>query len=546
MNVVFSNVDASIVFRESEFVTASIIGDMAVLKLTSMGSKERDFENVAKAYIELVKRARKEGVKRILIDLISNGGGLVVLSDFLQSLITKQYDPKELCLHYNKRVSRYWMKWVKSFGRGLQESTREYLKVLADLGKSMPLEVVRWYAKWQFMYLRGVLSASNEILGDAFGCVQTPLACDGLVTIKLSKVDACIDQVMKAATMEDILGVTERALESRSLIPNILLGSGDAGEAQGWYPFTGQEILDKATLKQFPHMKEYLDPETQQWGGRESNYSKRGIFQTCLFAAPTQSGLAWMVHEGFLTQDTAENVALHRDHPFEDIAVVTDGLAGSAASALPSKLMASGYSTLFTYGGRGDPDGIDTSGFAGGNVLEYEKWWPKVATAAELGMWLLPGSAWETYSQSINNAHDSLTPVYPYPMPLDAAVGTFNFNMMYVPEFSDDTSLPRQFYRLPAHKHYDEWPKELGSTCENVKELVGLYKKIHDEDWWAVRSDPIHLGKGWSSSCLPPATQRCCCNNATCSKPSPRVWPIDDVYSMPEPGACDADSGCYR
>ena len=64
--------------------------------------------------------------------------------------------------------------------------------------------------------------------------------------------------------------------------------------------------------------------------------------------------------------------------------VLTDGLAGSAASTFVTGLIASGFATAFTYGGNGGP--MDSTAFAGGNVEEYDGWWPKVAMAAEYGM----------------------------------------------------------------------------------------------------------------------------------------------------------------
>jgi len=144
-------------------------------------------------------------------------------------------------------------------------------------------------------------------------------------------------------------------------------------------------------------------------------------------------------------------------------------MGGSAASQLHSRLMANGTVTVFTYGGRGDPEGIDSSGFCGGNVLEYAAWWKSTAVAAELGMWLVPNSSWEAYSRQINATDPSqqpfYQPFYPYAMPIGSVSDRFNFNMMYVKEFSTNTSLPRQFYRLPAHKHFSLWPKRLDTTC---------------------------------------------------------------------------------
>ena len=50
-------------------------------------------------------------------------------------------------------------------------------------------------------------------------------------------------------------------------------------------------------------------------------------------------------------------------------------------------------------------------------------------------------------------------------MPLESQAARFNFNIMYLRELAEEEDesllLPRQYYRLPAHKHYEEWPKGL-------------------------------------------------------------------------------------
>jgi len=292
-------------------------------------------------------------------------------------------------------------------------------------------------------------------------------------------------------------------------------------------------------LQPFPHMSGLLEARTQHWGGQPGNYSKRGIFQSCLVSTVTDQNLLMLRRMNLINTSTYEMLKSARDHPFEEISILTDGLSGSAGSAFPSKLMMSGYATVFSYGGRGDPLGMDSSGFAGGNVLDYQEWWPLVAAAAEFGMFVLPNSTWEQHSRSTHDAFrpeaDS-TPVYPYPMPKAEAFASFNFNIMYVREFSDNTSLPRQFYRLPAHKHYAKWPKRLHYTCSNTNELLSMYKQVHDEDWWAVRESPQYLNNGWSDTCIPAGSKRCCCGQATCSIPGPRSWP--STVSFPPVGLC--------
>merc|ERR1712232_1327770 len=132
-------------------------------------------------------------------------------------------------------------------------------------------------------------------------------------------------------------------------------------------------------------------------------------------------------------------------------------------------------------------------------------------------MWLLPNKPWEQLSLSLDLSHEEdgrPRVLYPHPMPLKRANARFNFNMMYIKEFGvegDSTMLPRQFYRLPAHKQYSHWPKLLSSSCANPVELLSLYRQIRSEDWFQLRRHPQFLGQGWSQECIPNEAQRECC-----------------------------------
>jgi len=517
---------------EAELATALIIGDMAVLKLTSMGTKPTDMNDVLMTFAKLAKAAKEHGVKRLLVDIIGNSGGLVLLGELLQSLVTKEYDPKESCGRYDKRVSSYWREWILSFGKGLNDSVENQMRVYTELAETEPLEVVRWYARWQFEYLLGIVKSSNKVLVNAFGK-------DSNVIVSESRVRTLLSRVKSAMTKRTLLRIVWSALAQRKFIPKAIYGVDDFGKEQGWFPFTGGEICDKNTLKKFPHMSGLLEPRTQHWGGRLGNYSKRGIFCFCVHSTATGNSLKMLRRHRLINGSTYAMLESVLDHPFEDVAMISDGLAGSAGSTFASKLMASGYVTVFTYGGRGDPLGMDSSGYSGGNVLHYQEWWPLVASAAEFGMFLLPNSSWEQYSRrpldALRPEADS-SPMYPYAMPGASAFASFNFNIMYLREYSDDTSLPRQFYRLPAHRHYSKWPKNLKYTCSNTNALFSMYRLVHDEDWWAVRGSPQYLNNGWSETCIPEGSKQCCCDRATCSVPGPPSWPLS--LSFPPVGLC--------
>jgi hypothetical protein len=481
-------------------------------------------EQAVTAFIKLSDASREQGVSRVLVDIIGNGGGLVWLSDLLQSLFLKKHNAKKQCNPYNKRVSEYWRLWVLSFGAGLDSSIDHHLKEMQRVAATTSLDVVRWYAKWTLTYLAGVVNTTSFLLeqsDDAEGYNFTD-----------SIVRGWIDSVNNASDKATIIGIAESAFREHAFVPESLYGAWSDGK-QGWFPFTGDEIVDRETLKAFPHMRSILEPEMQFWGGTPSFYSKRGVFEAgfgggCATASVTN--IRGLYDNGFISEWSKvrllglDDTQDARHHPWDEIAIVSDGLSGSASSALPSKLMASGYVTMFSYGGNGEP--MDTSAFAGGNVLEYEEWWPKAAIAAEMGMWLNPDSDWEKFAKALDFGGEGPAVPYPRPMPLASASARFNFNIMYIDEVSTPSSLPRQYYRFPAHKHFDMWPPYLVNTCNHPQGLLSLYKAIYETNWWDARRRP-QFQDGWGGKCIPSKRKRCCCSKAVkCNTPKSHQWPL--------------------
>jgi hypothetical protein len=518
-----------------EFVTSMIIGDMAVYKITSMGEGSlQDLTSALEAFMALSAASKQKGVKRVLVDLVSNGGGLVLITDMLQSLFLKDYKPQTSCRPYNKRVSEYWGKWVRSFGIGLNASIERHLSELERKSKSNSLEIVKWYAAWSLRYLRGIVEADSSILKDNGGYDYNP-----------ASIDSIIDAVRTSESVEAVLNSVEPFLRGHAFIPVSLYGSvGDASTEQGWFPFTGSEVIDPTTLKPFPNMSGILDPMLERWGGVLSNYSQRGVFEVgfgrgCMTGS--DADIKALASQGIITQSHVDALLSGgRDHPWEEIGLLSDGLSGSAGSAFPSKLMGSGYATMFTYGGNGEV--MDSSAFEGGNVLEYDGWWPQVAIAAELGMWLLPGSEWELHARQMDKFSDggqsqAAAAAYPRPMPWRSTTARFNFNIGYVREVSDSSSLPRQFYRFPAHHHFPIWPKHLQYTCANPAGLLTLYRSVYGANWWELRQQPQYPAD-WSGSCIPDETKRCLTKHGEiciASTSARRQWPLSG--SMPSASA---------
>lgn len=459
------------------------------------------------AFIAASEYAKENGINRLLLDLVGNGGGAVMLSDMLQSIILKNYHPAKLCLDYNKRINSYWREWIRSFGVGIDAQIDAFLNKIKSDANGLPLQLVKWTLISTLEYLSGIIRVSNTLLSSQAlnaECTNVPFP--------ITKVQDMMARVSATKSTEEAIEVLEGILHQREFVPNCLFFSGEEGEDErpdytGWYPFQGQEIVDRNTLKPFPNMSGLLNPVQQDWGidrMSQSFYSQKGVFHTCV------AMLTFMELDFF----GARNKSAWQDHPFTDLAVLTDGTSGSAASALPSRLMASGYATIFTYGGNGKI--MDSSSFAGGNVEDYNEVWPRILVAAEFGMWLLPESPWKNLSGSQNYTSEASlmgdTIIYPRPPPLQSVVARFNFNMMFVPQFAeegDSTMLPREFYRLPAHRHLDVWPMDLADVCMNPYELMKTYGRISKFDWWELRKNPQYLDKGWS--CVPEESVKECC-----------------------------------
>ena len=120
--------------------------------------------------------------------------------------------------------------------------------------------------------------------------------------------------------------------------------------------------------------------------------------------------------------------------------------------------------------------------------------------------------------------------IYPVTMPLAVANARFNFRTSYIRQFEvpgDSTMLPREFYRVPAHKHYNLWPELLGNVCDNPKELLAMYERVRKENWCDVRLHPQYLNNGWCADCVPPESKcRCCGDN---SLQATQEFVVDDL-----------------
>jgi len=63
---------------------------------------------------------------------------------------------------------------------------------------------------------------------------------------------------------------------------------------------------------------------------------------------------------------------------------------------------------------------------------------------------------------------------------------TFNFNMMFMRELGPD-ALPREWYTIPGHKHYNEWLVTTYRDEVTWAPLQALYNIIGAENWSECR-----------------------------------------------------------
>jgi hypothetical protein len=269
------------------------------------------------------------------------------------------------------------------------------------------------------------------------------------------------------------------------------------------FPLTWKWITDPGTLEQFLGRILFEKAEHYFWGGRETSHSKRDFREACrnVGILLSQENL-WDV-----ISDRKDDALMpeHLDHAFEDIAVVTDGLAVDASGMLVSNLLVSGYATVFTFGGDGTDQGFDISGSIGDPAEAYDSWMRKSMLSAELGNALTNGSFLDLREAYRGQHADNKIPH----IPLASVSARFAVDNVYLPELSED-ALPRNFYRLPAHKNYHDWSyRYLDTTCGNPQRLSDLYARIEREDWCSIRLNPRHADNGVSRVCMPKDRNSC-------------------------------------
>mmetsp|Transcript_93501 Transcript_93501/g.194965 ORF Transcript_93501/g.194965 Transcript_93501/m.194965 type:complete len:1144 (+) Transcript_93501:735-4166(+) len=443
--------------------------ETAVLKLTSLMPQFAEYSSGSvavlkklaeptqmRAMLKLHKKLADKGGKRIIIDLSSNGGGMVELAHlFVQMILPHLQTPVEMAGYYNIRMGAFWDDWISSFGWPKRKAIADRIRS-GDMPQTELDDMVK--------RLENIIPLDPNIGGDQLNPETRTRLKSGYKW-----------------TREELADGLEGSMFTESLI----------GEHKhGWAPFT-DFAKDPETGEAFdPFMKPFVEVEEHEWGNKKDKYSGK-YFTAC--------SLDWTKMWNVECPDWGK-------HQWEEIAVLTDGKCGSACATVAAKLQFSGGATVFTHGGV-PKQSMDSSAFGGGNVERWPDFWHKIFYAGLIGD-AIHGKDTKI-GQRLRQAkakerHYSRT--LPLPMPTEADV-SMTYRMMYVPEMGEN-ALPREWYSVGAHRHYDDWNFADISKRSTYRNLFNLYANVASEDWAAIRAAGV-LGSDTSAlNCAkPPLTE---------------------------------------
>lgn len=172
-------------------------------------------------------------------------------------------------------------------------------------------------------------------------------------------------------------------------------------------------FIDPETGRAFTNTQFYTNGKTYTRGGVSGDYTQKW-YMNCDQQGIQQAGDMWIVNSG--------------DNYFEKIAILTDGLCGSACSQAETNLHTRGGTNVITIGGiLGQTP--ETSSFAGGAVYD-----------------------WPTFVQNVKTYSSPSNP--PQQLPTTAFT-RFNFYECYMPP--QTATLPREYVKQKSDFHLEMW-----------------------------------------------------------------------------------------
>ncbi|KAF4695817.1 hypothetical protein FOZ60_003413 [Perkinsus olseni] len=360
-------------------------------------------------------------------------------------------DADAVCVPVVRHMTDNWISWVSSFGVNYNQTIDKFFTKNADkVGDSAFI-----HERFQQLYL--LLNYADQLLSSS----ETPQdsRVESIEVPRLKKIEEGILSQSTAAERAKLFNIFLK--ERLFLNASTALGS-ELAPQYGWFPFNNNEALDPESRKPFdPPLSQFTNHRALPWG-KPSNYSAERVFGFCY--------------------DTLENIMPNVVEPSYDpgywteVAFVTDGNCGATCSLFTQTLQVMGVATAFAFGGLAD-QAMDVASSGGGNVREYDYTSPRLNIASHLGYWATFGeSDW-------SKRHVNTWVNKPIPFPHSATVQyTWDIDTPTLQLGPD--SLPRQFYILPPHKHFNMWARNLEERAAIHEEIVSI------KNWTDLRMNP--------------------------------------------------------
>lgn len=411
-------------------------------------SYSRMYAGLFNLYTKLVEKSGSSD--RLILDLSDNDGGDLQLANLLVQLLAPRHENRtQLCNEYSVRWTAFWEDWLDSYG-GKWDDVKTRIEQMSE-------------ADLDHLFTRLV-----DLEGLADSLVRSlPIRQLALEALKF---DYSISRTVEEKRAHFVARITRRDFVFNSDFGNRLFAS---GSEDGWFPFTGA-VFDPKTGKFFdPKIQPFRQPVDRDWGGQSAKYAGRYL-HSC---DPPFMMSKWGKYK----------------HQWKELAILTNGLCGGACSLVASKLQFAEGATVFSLGGI-PGEMMDSSSYAGGDVLSWGNFWSDVLFAGIIGDMLYGSQTAMAQRLRAETAKPRLYgDTFLLPLPTRAQV-SYNFHMMFLKELGAD-ALPREWYNLPAHRHYDKWVFTDQYLEGTWVDLFPIYATISGEDWQALRKAGAFNGK---------------------------------------------------
>ncbi|KAF4666112.1 hypothetical protein FOL47_004271 [Perkinsus chesapeaki] len=380
--------------------------------------------------------ARKYNATRLLFDMSSNPGGFATSTFALEWYLLSDVD--DVCPTTVQHMTANWQSWVESFGVNFNSTVEEFFEEHPGLVEDPGFI----HERFQQLYL--LYNYADQLFPD--------IPAEYRVETRW---------VARVKEIEEAILSEKNATLRASAFKSFLLRRGFGGPSQGWFLFDNDEVLDRETRKPFsPPLSQFTNARPRPWG-KLANYSREGTWGFCYEDVDNVTSLL-------------ANTTYDRDY-WTDIAFVSNGDCSSGCSVFTETLQVTGKATAFTYGALAD-QAMDVGSAGSANVLDYSGNSATINYASHLGYWATFGQA--EWAKKRTNSW--VNKPIPFPNP---AAAVYSWYILLQHRLGPD-ALPRQFYRIPPHKHINMWGRTLEERAPIHEEIV-RYK-----NWTELRSNP--------------------------------------------------------